>query len=74
MKIPIEVLEAEVMALPPAQRSWLLDRLLSSLDADTEWATAWAEEVDRREADIAAGRSDWVPGVEAIKRARSALG
>jgi Putative addiction module component len=74
MAIPIEVLEAEVMALAPAQRSRLLDRLLTSLDADADWASAWAEEVDLREADIAAGRSKWVPGTEAIERVRSGLG
>lgn len=73
MTIPIEVLEAEVMRLDPAQRARLLGRLLSSLDRDAEWEAAWAEECDRREARIASGEAQWQPVDEAIARIRAAL-
>ena len=36
MSIPAEVLEVEVLNLPPAERARLLDRLLLSLDPDPE--------------------------------------
>ncbi len=71
MSIPVEVLEVEVLSLPPAERSRLLDRLLASLDPDPEWEEAWAQEAERREAEIAAGRSAWLPGEEVVARLRA---
>lgn len=73
MSIPVEVLEAEVLNLPLADRSRLLDRLLASLDPDPEWEEAWAQEVDRREAAIAAGEATWLPGEEVVARLRATL-
>ena len=73
MAISVEVLEVEVLNLPPAERSRLLDRLLASLDPDPEWEEAWAQEVDRREAEIAAGRATWLPGEEVVARLRAKL-
>lgn len=73
MPIPVEVLEAEVLNLPASERSRLLDRLLASLDPDPEWEEAWGLEVDRREAEIAAGRSKWLPGEEVLARVRATL-
>jgi putative addiction module component (TIGR02574 family) len=73
MSIPIEVLEAELLNLPPMERSRLLDRLLGSLDSDPAWENAWAQEADRREASIAAGNSTWVRGEEVVVRLRAQL-
>jgi putative addiction module component (TIGR02574 family) len=73
MSIPVEVLEVEVLSLPPAERSRLLDRLLASLDPDPEWEEAWAQEVDRREAEITSGRATWLPGEEVVARLRAKL-
>ena len=73
MTMPIEILEAEVLSLPPVQRSHLLDRLLASLDPDTGWEQEWAQEADRREAEIAAGKSSWLPGEEVVARLRAQL-
>lgn len=73
MSIPLEVLEVEVLSLPVAERSRLLDRLLASLDPDPEWEEAWAREADRREAEIATGRSTWLPGEEVVARLRAKL-
>jgi len=73
MSIPVEVLEAEVLSLPQADRSRLLDRLLASLGAGPEWEAAWASEADRREERIAQGAASWVSGPEAVARIRNKL-
>ena len=73
MPIPIEVLEAELLSLPPVQRSQLLDRLIASREPDAEWEEAWANEADRREAEVASGKAALLPGDEVIARLRSEL-
>ena len=73
MTIPIEVLEAEVLSLPAADRSRLVDRLLASLGHDPEWVQAWSDEADRRESRVAEGDVQWVNGPDAVARARDAL-
>lgn len=57
----IETLEVAVLKLAPAERARLLDRLVASLDRDTETEAAWDEIADRREADLAAGKVAAVP-------------
>jgi len=69
----LEVLEAEVLRLPPVDRSHLLERLIASLDADPEVEEAWEREADRREADLDSGLIAAVPGQEAIDRLRARL-
>ena len=73
MTTPLEVLEAQVLSLSQADRSRLVDKLLTSLSHGTEWEQAWAEEADRREARIASGQAQWVNGPEAVNRIRTAL-
>lgn len=73
MTIPIDVLEAEVLSLPAADRSRLVDRLLASLGHDPEWAQAWSDEADRREARVAEGQAQWVDGPDAVARIRAGL-
>ena len=73
MSIPVEVLEAEVLSLPQADRARLIDRLLKSLEKDPEWEASWATEADRRERRIAEGEAAWVPGSEALARIRQKL-
>ena len=73
MKMPIEVLEAEVLSLPRVQRSHLLERLLASLDPDTGWEQDWAFEAGRREARIVAGESSWLPGEDVVARLHQAI-
>jgi putative addiction module component (TIGR02574 family) len=77
MAMPIEVLEAEVLGLAPMDRARLLDKLLASLEQEpawqAEWNRAWADEADRREAEISAGRSAWIPAEEAVARLRARL-
>ena len=76
MSIPMEILAAEVLALPAEERSQLLDRLVASLEPspfDPAWEREWAEEIDAREAAIASGQASWIPGDEAVARLRARL-
>ena len=73
MTIPIDVLEAEVLSLREAERSRLVDRLLASLGHDPDWAQAWSDEADRREARVAEGQAQWVDGPDAVARVPAAL-
>lgn len=69
----LEVLEAEVLQLAPAERSRLLERLIASLDSDPEVEEAWDLEADRREAELESGSIAAVPGTDAIVRLRARL-
>lgn len=69
----VDVLEAEAMKLTPEERARLADRLIASLSDNAEIEEAWAAEVERRIAEIEAGRAPVVPAAEAIARARDAL-
>lgn len=73
MSTNLEVLEAEVLQLPPVERSHLLERLIASLDIDLELEEAWAKEGDRREAELESGSVLAVSGSEAIARLRARL-
>ena len=73
MSMQIEVLEAEALKLAPEERVRLADRLIASLSEDAGIEEAWAAEVQRRIAEIEAGRAPVVPAADAIARARDAL-
>ena len=69
----LEVLEAEVLQLAPAERSRLLERLIASLDSDPEVEEAWKLEADQREAELESGSIAAIPGTDAIARLRARL-
>lgn len=73
MTIALDVLEAEVLQLSVLQRSHLLDRLITSLDADSEIQQAWFNEAERRDADIDAGKVGLVSGQAVVERLRATL-
>lgn len=73
MNSQLEIIEAEVLKLSPAERTHLLERLIASLDIDPEVEAAWALEADRREAALDAGEATAVSGPEAIARLRARL-
>lgn len=68
MPMQLDALETEVLKLSPAERSHLLDRLVASLETDSEIADAWALEAERRDAEIDAGQVALVPGAEVLAR------
>ena len=73
MSATVETLEAEALRLPAADRSRLLERLAISLQPDPEVEEAWEREADRREAQVADGTVQLVPGEEALARLRAKL-
>ena len=73
MSSQLESVEAEAMKLSAEERAQLADRLIASLFEDAESEDAWEVEVERRIAEIEAGRSKLIPASEAIARARAAL-
>ena len=73
MSSRLEILEAEALKLTAEERARLADRLIASLSDDADVEEAWAAEVERRIAEIEAGRAEVVPAAEAIARARRTL-
>ena len=73
MSSQLETIEIEAMKLTAEERAQLADRLIASLFEDAEIEDAWEVEVERRVAEIEAGRSNLIPASEAIARARAAL-
>lgn len=73
MSMPIEVLEAEVLNLPSAERSRLLDRLIASLDTDPAIEDAWKQEARRRDEEIDSGSVKSRFGSEVLAELRAGL-
>lgn len=73
MSSTIDTLEAEALRLSAADRSRLLERLAISLVSDPAIEEAWEKEADRREAQIADGSVQLIPGEEAHARLRAKL-
>ena len=73
MPRPIEALAEEVLQLPTDARSWLLDRVVASLDADRARDAAWDALAARRDAEIESGAVVAVSGPEVVARLRAEL-
>lgn len=73
MSMPIEALEAEVLGLPSAERSRLLDRLIASLEVDPVVEEAWMKEARRRDEEIDSGTVQTIPGDVVLARLRASL-
>lgn len=65
------------LALPVDDRSRLIQRLIETLEGDDDAShgaeDAWAEVVERRVADLDAGRAHVIDGKAAIAKARQEL-
>ena len=68
MSTTLEALQAEVLRLSPNDRARLLDRLIASIDVDTEAEAAWDALADQREGEIDTGAVQPVPIEVAIAR------
>jgi hypothetical protein len=68
MSTTLEALQAEVLRLSPKDRAHLLNRLIASLDVDTEAEAAWDALADEREAGIESGATQPVALDLAIAR------
>ncbi len=73
MAMPIEALEAEVLGLPSAERSRLLDSLIASLEIDPAVEDAWMKEARRRDEEIDSGAVQTIPGDVVLARLRAGL-
>jgi putative addiction module component (TIGR02574 family) len=71
MSAKIETIEAEALKLTPAERARLVERLITSLDIDPAIEAAWAEEVERRNAEIETGTVSLLPGPETLAKLKS---
>ena len=65
-------IEAEALQLSAEERVRLADHLLTSVSGDSDIEEAWAEEVERRLAEVEAG-APLTPLDEAVARARRAI-
>ncbi len=73
MTMTLDALESEVLNLPAAARSHLMNRLIASLDADPDIQAEWEAEAGRRDAEIASGQAKLIAGEEAVARLRAQL-
>jgi len=73
MDTELEKLEAEALKLGPGERAALAQRLLASLEEDTQIEEAWAQEVERRIAEVESGAVQLIFIEEALARVRAAL-
>ncbi|MBI4984144.1 MAG: addiction module protein [Rhodocyclales bacterium] len=71
MSLTVEVLEAEALSLSIADRSRLVEKLIVSLDTEPGVESAWAEEVERRHAEIESGAVALLPGAETLARLKA---
>jgi len=67
MSATVEALAEEVVQLPVADRAYLAERLLASLD-ETDLQEHWAEEAKRRRDEVRSGRVQPVEGEEVYRR------
>jgi hypothetical protein len=68
MSNSLEVLQAEVLRLPTADRAELLDRLITSLNVDAEVEAEWDSLADAREQELDSGAQKAVPIEIAVAR------
>lgn len=73
METQFEILETEALKLTPSERAALAQRLLASLDEDTEIEEAWGAEIERRIADVESGAVQDIPIAEALAQVRTAM-
>lgn len=75
MRMTIEQLTQQALALPSESRAQLADLLVESLDgADLgRIEELWLNEARRRRDEVRAGRVKTVPGEEALRKVRESL-
>lgn len=69
----LELLEREALKLSTGERAAFARVLLSSLDEDNEMDEVWADEMERRIAQVEAGGVERIPVETAISELRATL-
>ena len=75
MKLKLEKLTMELLALPAKSRVFLVDKLVESLDEapDPKVEQAWLEEAERRWKEIEVGKVTCIPVEQVMRKAYSGL-
>jgi putative addiction module component (TIGR02574 family) len=71
----LEKLTKEILSLPSASRAMLAEKLVESLEFDTDPAiqAAWTTEAKRRRDEVRSGSVETIPGEEALAQVRRLL-
>ena len=73
MSLPPELLAQEVLRLPAAERSRLLDRVIASLDQEAARASAWDQLAAERDRELDSDASRAVPGDQVLAALQAQL-
>ena len=73
MSSTLEKLTAEAMKLSPRERADLADLLWVSADPVAEVDAAWEAEIQRRIADLEAGRTEAIPAERVLAEVRAMI-
>lgn len=69
----VEEMEAALLKLPNQERARLAEVLIASLDEENEIANAWADEAERRLAELRSGAVQGVPAEDVFARIRARI-
>lgn len=78
MSAVLEQLKAQALKLSPSDRDELLRALIASIDGEPEdtpeaIARAWDEEIERRVADLEAGKTEAIPAEQVFAEIRALI-
>jgi putative addiction module component (TIGR02574 family) len=75
MEDPAHEIESKALQLPPKERARLAQRLIASLDqeSDRDAEQAWLAEAERRLDELESGKVAGIPAEEVLDKARSTL-
>ena len=75
MSDSVREIESKALQLPPKERAWLAQRLISSLDSesDRDAEQAWLEEAERRLDELESGKVAGISAEQVFDKARSTL-
>lgn len=73
MSATVEEIETQALNLPVDQRARLIEKLIVSLDSESDVEQAWAAEVQRRHAEIESGAVALLPGAHTLAQLRAEL-
>ena len=68
-----EKVRSEALRLPLHERARLAEELIASLDEDAEVDAAWAQEIQRRIAEVESGAVELVDADEVMARLRASI-
>ena len=71
MHVAIESLESADLQLSKPERAQMIERLIASINADSDVEEAWFAEVERRNAEIDSGAASLLSGPETLAKLRA---